>query len=71
MEETTAGPLASGSFVVLSIVLWTASYMFRVASKDMTYATQLKNYEDAVIAKRLEELEEDEVEALMDEISRE
>lgn len=67
-EETVAGPLASGSFVVISIVLWTASYMFRVANKDMTYAKQLQTYEDAVIAKRLEELAEDEVEALMAEM---
>ena len=30
-------------------------------NKDMTYATQLKDYEDAVISKRFEELQEDEV----------
>ena len=44
--------------------------MFRVANKDMTYAKQLKTYEDAVIAKRLEELADDEVNALMDEMDR-
>lgn len=44
--------------------------MFRVANKDMTYGRQLKSYEDAVIAKRLEELEDDEVEALMADIKR-
>mmetsp|Transcript_83979 Transcript_83979/g.168179 ORF Transcript_83979/g.168179 Transcript_83979/m.168179 type:complete len:179 (+) Transcript_83979:16-552(+) len=70
-EDTAAGPIASGSFVVISIVLWTASYMFRVANKDMTYAKQLKTYEDAVIAKRLEELEDDEVDALMADLERE
>jgi len=36
----------------------------------MTYTKQLKSYEDAVIAKRLEELSEDEVVALMDEMDR-
>ena len=36
----------------------------------MTYAKQLKSYEDAVIAKRLEELADEEVEALLDEIDR-
>ena len=35
--------------------------MLRVVNKDMTYATQLKDYEDAVISKRFEELQEDEV----------
>ena len=33
-------------------------------------AKQLKDYEDAVIAKRLEELDEDEIQALQEEIDR-
>ena len=33
----------------------------QVGTKDMTYSKQLKAYEDAVIAKRFEELQEDEV----------
>ena len=44
------------------------SYVFRVATKDMTYAQQLKDYENAVIQKRFEELSGDEVGALMTEI---
>ena len=47
---------------------WTASYVFRVANKDMTYAKQLKDYEQAVIQKRFDELSGDEVDALMGEI---
>ena len=46
-------------------LLWTFSYVFRVGTKDMTYSKQLKQYEDAVIAKRFEELQEDEVDVLM------
>ena len=46
---------------------WTASYVFRVANKDMTYAKQLKDYEQAVIQKRFDELSTDEVDALMGE----
>jgi hypothetical protein len=34
-------------------------------------AKQLKDYENAVIAKRLEELDDDEIHALVDEIERE
>ena len=34
----------------------------------MTYAQQLRDYENAVIQKRFEELSEDEVDALMGEI---
>lgn len=33
-------------------------------------AKQLKDYENAVIAKRLEELDEDEIQALVEEIER-
>ena len=50
---------------------WAGSYIFRVFSKNMTYSTQLKQYEDAVIQKRFEELEDDEIEALLGEMERE
>lgn len=53
-----------------STVLWVATYILRVATKDMTYAKQLKDYENAVIAKRLEELDEDEIQALVEDIER-
>lgn len=61
----------SGILVVGSIILWTLSYVFRVFTKNMTYGEQLRRYEDAVIQKRFEELQEDEVAALMSEIERE
>lgn len=57
--------------MTLAMVAWTLTYIFRVANKDMTYAKQLKNYEDAVLAKRLEELAEDEVQALLEEVEKE
>ena len=57
--------------MTIGMVAWTLSYIFRVANKDMTYAKQLKNYEDAVLAKRLEELEAEEVEALLEEVEKE
>jgi hypothetical protein len=37
----------------------------------MTYAKQLRDYENAVLQKRLEELADDEIEALMKEIELE
>ena len=36
----------------------------------MKQAKQLKDYENAVIAKRLEELDEDEIQALVEDIER-
>ena len=37
----------------------------------MTYAKQLRDYENAVLQKRLEELADDEINALMEEIEKE
>lgn len=71
VDEIEAGRDIGAGFTVVTMMLWGASYIFRVATKDMTYAKQLKDYEDAVIAKRLEELDDDEVQALVEGIERE
>lgn len=68
MDIVTAGNVVLIAYVGLATVGWTASYVFRVANKDMTYAKQLKEYEQAVIQKRFDELSGDEVDALMGEI---
>merc|ERR1712166_1661825 len=64
----TVGLVVPIVYVGAATVAWTASYVLRVANKDMTYAKQLKDYEQAVIQKRFDELNEDEVDALMGEI---
>lgn len=71
LDEVTVGRNIGVGFSVVTMLLWGSTYIFRVATKDMTYAKQLKDYEDAVIAKRLEELDEDEVMALVEDIERE
>lgn len=70
MDGIVVGRNIGVGFSVFSLLLWGSTYIFRVATKDMTYAKQLKDYEDAVIAKRLEELDEDEVQALVEDIER-
>lgn len=70
VDGIEAGRDIGVGFTVLLTIAWGATYIFRVATKDMTYAKQLKDYEDAVIAKRLEELDEDEVQALVEDIER-
>eukprot|EP00850_Spirogloea_muscicola_P001807 SM000007S20767 [mRNA] locus=s7:104978:105554:+ [translate_table: standard] len=50
---------------------YTATYVFRVGNKEMTYVKQLKDYEDKVMQKRLEELPEAELEAMLAEIEEE
>lgn len=70
IDEIDAGRWFGVGFTVVACLGWASTYIFRVATKDMTYAKQLKDYENAVIAKRLEELDEDEVQALVEDIER-
>ena len=71
LEETTVGAYVGALFVLLTMVAWASTYIFRVATKDMTYAKLLRDYENAVLQKRLEELADDEIDALMREIELE
>ena len=68
MNSDDVGAYVGFAFVCLSMVGWASTYLFRVANKDMTYATQLREYENAVLEKRLEELADDEIQALLEEI---
>ncbi|GJP51523.1 hypothetical protein CLOM_g10688 [Closterium sp. NIES-68] len=66
----------SGSVVQLVLVLglclvWAASYVWRVGNKEMTYVKQLKDYEDAVMKKRLEAMPETELEAMLAQVEEE
>eukprot|EP00271_Cylindrocystis_brebissonii_P018612 TRINITY_DN5366_c0_g1_i1.p1 TRINITY_DN5366_c0_g1~~TRINITY_DN5366_c0_g1_i1.p1 ORF type:complete len:219 (+),score=51.55 TRINITY_DN5366_c0_g1_i1:108-764(+) len=66
----------SGNVVQLVVVLglmlaWAATYVFRVGNKEMTYVKQLKDYEDAVMKKRLDELPEAELEVMLAEVEQE
>lgn len=67
-DVVLAGNVILVGYVGSITAAWTGSYVFRVANKDMTYAQQLRDYENAVIQKRFEELSEEEVDALMGEI---
>lgn len=65
----------AGSWVQLVIFVgicvgWVGSYIFRVGTKQMTYAKQLQDYEEAVMRKRLEELPEEELDRLVGESER-
>lgn len=71
VEETRVGSYVGAIFVLVSNLLWASTYLFRVATKDMTYATQLRDYENAVLQKRLDELADDEITALLEEIELE
>lgn len=66
----------AGNYVQLIIFCalcfgWVGSYLWRVASKNMSYAKQLEQYEEAVMAKRLEEMPEAERARLLAEAEEE
>ncbi|CAM9706424.1 unnamed protein product [Ascophyllum nodosum] len=69
IDSNKAGVWVGVGYTLVGLIAWVGSYFFRVATKNMTYAVQLKNYEQAVIEKRFSELEEDEKDALLDEVN--
>ncbi|PKA63073.1 hypothetical protein AXF42_Ash007869 [Apostasia shenzhenica] len=82
LEFVGVDPLQAGNVVQLVMVLgltvgWISTYIFRVSNKDMTYAQQLRDYENKVMEvsmlekKRLESLSEAEVEALLEQVEEE
>ncbi|MEO0539439.1 MAG: DUF3007 family protein [Cyanobacteria bacterium P01_A01_bin.105] len=50
---------------------WVATYLGRVVTKSMTYNQQLKDYEDAVLQKRLDEMSPEQLAQLQAEIEQE
>ncbi|XP_050377948.1 uncharacterized protein LOC126795160 isoform X2 [Argentina anserina] len=76
LEFVGVDPLQAGNVVQLVLVLgltigWISTYIFRVSNKEMTYAQQLRDYEKAVMEKRLEGLTEAELEALLEQVDEE
>lgn len=70
LDGVNAGIWTQTALVVV-LVGWSLTYLFRVGSKNMTYNQQLKDYEDAVLQKRLEEMSPEELAKLQEEIERE
>lgn len=57
--------------LVVGLLAWASTYLFRVLGKNMTYNQQMKDYEDAVMQKRLEEMSPEELAKLQAEIEQE
>ena len=70
LDNLSAG-VWSQVVLVLVLVGWTATYLTRVVGKNMTYDQQLKDYEDAVLQKRLDEMSPEELAALQAEVEQE
>ena len=59
------------ALLVIGLVGWSLTYLIRVGTKKMTYNQQLKDYEEAVMLKRLEEMSPEELAQLQQEVERE
>ncbi len=70
IDGTNAG-IWTQAALALGLLVWIASYGWRAVSGKMTYHQQRKDYEDAVLQKRLEELTPAELAKLQAEIESE
>jgi len=70
LGEIEAG-IWSQVFLVGGLIGWLCTYLFRVVTHEMTYSKQLKDYEEAVLQKRLESLTAEELAKIQAEIEGE
>lgn len=70
LDSINAG-IWSQTVLVGGLVGWLITYLVRALTQKMTYNQQLKDYEDAVLQKRLEELTPEELENLQAEVEQE
>jgi hypothetical protein len=70
VDDINAG-IWSQLLLVGVILAWSLSYIFRVATKNMTYNQQLKDYDEAFLQKRLDDLTPEELAKIQAEIERE
>ncbi|MCU0516127.1 MAG: DUF3007 family protein [Oscillatoria sp. Prado101] len=70
LDSANAG-IWSQVFLVGGLIGWLLTYLFRAVTQNMTYNQQLKDYESAVLQKRLEELTPEQLAQLQAEIERE
>lgn len=67
LESQSAG-IWSQVILVAGLVVWLGSYLFRALTQSMTYNQQVRDYRDAVLQKRLEELSPEELARLQQQI---
>ena len=69
--DTMAAGIWSQLLLVGGLIGWVTTYAFRVGGQKMTYHQQRRDYEEAFIQKRLEELTPEELAKLQAEIEQE
>ncbi len=69
LDSISAG-IWSQTILIAGVIGWSLTYLFRVLTKNMTYNQQLKDYEEAVLQKRLEEMSPEELAKLQEEVAK-
>lgn len=70
LDSQKAG-IWSQAVLVGGLIGWLLTYLFRVGTKNMAYNQQLKDYKEAVLQKRLEEMTPEELAQLQAEVEQE
>lgn len=70
LDSVEAG-IWSQAFLVTGLVGWLLTYLVRAVTQSMTYNQQVKDYKEAVLQKRLEELTPEELAQIQAEIEQE
>jgi hypothetical protein len=69
--DTISAGIWAQTLLVGGLLGWLLTYAFRAVTQTMTYNQQLKDYEDAVLQKRLDELTPEELAQIQAEIEQE
>ena len=70
LDSINAG-IWSQLLLVGGLVGWVFTYLFRVVTQNMTFNQQVKDYEDAYLQKRLDEMSPEELAKLQEEVEQE
>lgn len=70
LDGVSAG-IWTQTLLVVGLIGWVSTYLFRVSTKSMTYNQQLEDYEQSVLQKRLEEMTPEELAKLQAEVEAE
>ena len=69
--DSSAAGVWSQALLIVGLIGWVSTYLFRVASHKMTYNQQLRDYEDAVLQKRIEAMTPEALAQLQSELEQE
>lgn len=70
LDEISAG-IWTQALLVGGLIGWLLTYLVRAVTHNMTYNQQLRDYEDAVLQKRLDEMTPEQLEQLQAELEAE